>query len=59
MMAEMQLKAQQAAAADDLARDKMEQEMAFKAAEFLGRYGINLNVDEVRQQMMMPRGGQF
>jgi len=59
MMAEMQLKAQQAAAADDLARDKMEQEMAFKAAEFLGRYGINLNVDEVRQQMMMPRGGSF
>lgn len=51
----MQLDAQKAAADDDLARDKMDQDLLVNAAEILGKYGTALDVERIKQMQALPR----
>lgn len=51
----LQLDAQKAAMADDLERDKMDQDLLVSAAEILGKYGTALDVERVKQMQDMPR----
>ena len=51
----MQLDAQKAMADDDLARDKMDQDLLISAAEILGKYGTALDVQRIKQMQAMPR----
>ena len=56
-MMKAQLDAQKAIAADDLARDKMDQDLIIKAAEIVGRYDTELDKAEV--QRLQARERQF
>jgi hypothetical protein len=56
-MMKAQLDAQKAVAADDLARDKMDQDLIIKAAEIVGRYDTELDKAEV--QRLQARERQF
>jgi hypothetical protein len=51
----MQLDAQKAAADDDLARDKMDQDLLVNAAEILGKYGTAVDVERIKQMQAIPR----
>jgi len=44
-----------AAADDDLARDKMDQELLVKAAEIIGKYGTSVEVERIKQMQAAPR----
>jgi len=51
----LQLDAQKAAADDDRARDKMDQDLLISAAEILGKYGTAIDVERIKQMQAMPR----
>jgi hypothetical protein len=51
----LQLEAQKAAADDDRARDKMDQDLLVSAAEILGKYGTAVDVERIKQMQAMPR----
>ena len=52
---DLQLKLREFAASDDLARDKMDQELIIKAAEILGRYGSQVDTAAIKQAQAAPR----
>ena len=41
---------------DDLARDKMVQEIAMKVVEAMGKYGQTLNTEAIKREQEAPRG---
>jgi len=49
-MAKLQLDAQKAAAADDLARDQMAQDLMVQAAQTYGKYATNVDVAAVKAE---------
>lgn len=51
----LQLDAQKAAADDDRARDKMDQDLLISAAEILGKYGTAVDVERIKQMQAVPR----
>lgn len=51
----LQLEAQKAAADDDRARDKMDQDLLVSAAEILGKYGTAVDVERIKQMQAIPR----
>ena len=51
----LQLDAQKAAADDDRARDKMDQDLLISAAEILGKYGTAIDVERIKQMQAIPR----
>jgi len=54
-MATAQIKAQTANMQDDFKRDEMDMKMAFEAADLLGKYGIQLDQNQIRRLQAMPR----
>ena len=52
---DLQLKLREFAASDDLARDKMDQELIIKAAEILGRYVSQVDTAASKQAHAAPR----
>jgi hypothetical protein len=54
-MFKQQADQQKAAADDDLARDKMTQDLLVKAAEIIGKYGTEVEVAQIRQMQAQPR----
>jgi hypothetical protein len=50
-----QLDATRAAADDDLARDKMDQDLLVSAAEIIGKYGTSVDVERIKQMQNAPR----
>jgi len=55
-MGEHQRKIMEMAQADDLARDKMAQDLAVDAANLMGKYGTQLNIAQLKAEQAMPRG---
>ena len=51
----LQLDATRAAADDDLARDKMDQDLLVSAAEIIGKYGTSVDVERIKQMQNAPR----
>ena len=51
----LQLEAQKAAADDDLARDKMDQDLLVSAAEILGKHGTAVDIERIKQMQAVPR----
>jgi hypothetical protein len=49
------LDATRAAADDDLARDKMDQDLLVSAAEIIGKYGTSVDVERIKQMQNAPR----
>lgn len=56
-LTKMQLQQQQQTLNDDLARDKMDQDLLIKAAEVLGKYGTAVDVAEINAMKNAPRNG--
>jgi hypothetical protein len=54
-MLKMQLEAQKAIAADDRERDKMDADLLVKAAEIVGKYGTQVDVERIKQMQNEPR----
>jgi hypothetical protein len=54
-MAKLQLQLQQSAKDDDLARDKMDQDLLVRAAEIIGKYGTAVDVERIKQMQAVPR----
>lgn len=54
-LAELQMKYNELQQSDDLQRDKLDQELIIKAAELLGKYGVQVDTDQVQQLEAMPR----
>jgi hypothetical protein len=51
----LQLDATRAAADDDLARDKMDQDLLVSAAEIIGKYGTAVDIERIKQMQNAPR----
>jgi hypothetical protein len=54
-MAKLQLQLEQSAKDDDLARDKMDQDLLIQAAEIIGKYGTAVDVERIKQMQAVPR----
>ena len=57
VQAKVQLEAQKALAQDDRERDKMDAELLTKAAEILGKWGVAVDVEQIKQMQAEPRYG--
>ena len=55
VQAKIQLEAQKALAEDDRERDKMDAELLTKAADILGRWGVAVDVEQIKQMQAAPR----
>jgi hypothetical protein len=55
-MAKLQIQMQKAASDDDLARDKMDQDLILNAAEIVGKYGTAVDIARIKQMQAAPRG---
>jgi hypothetical protein len=54
-MLKMELEAQKAIAQDDRERDKMDADLLVKAAEIVGKYGTQVDVERIKQMQNEPR----
>lgn len=54
-LADLKMKYQELLQADDLQRDRMDQELMIKAAEILAKYGVNVDTAQIQAMKAMPR----
>ncbi len=54
-MIDKQMEARKSAAEDDLSRDEMDQDLLVKAAELIGKYGTQVEVERIKQMQAQPR----
>lgn len=54
-VADHQRKMMEMAKSDDFARDKMAQDALFQAAELLGKFGLQINQDQLKAEQAAPR----